>query len=113
MTASEPADRTREQNVYASLLQPGPLLENLPVLPDGLEIEDGGFQYTKDFTKSESVKKIGQFFPGGVPVFVEGKIEGAVNIAHTRLWDRLDEVPKADTCGEAPKAEPCPAGERP
>ena len=24
----------------------------------------------------------------------EGKVEGALNIAHTRLWDRLDEVPR-------------------
>jgi hydroxyacylglutathione hydrolase len=24
----------------------------------------------------------------------EGRVEGAINIAHTRLWDRLDEVPR-------------------
>jgi hypothetical protein len=64
--------------IYSTGAVDTPLLESIPILPDGVSFCDGGFCYTKDFDKSKDVKKVGYFFPGGVPVTVTGKVEGKI-----------------------------------
>lgn len=67
-----------DQVIYSTGAVDTPLLAQIPILPDGVSLCDGGFCYTKDFDKSKDIKKVGYFFPGGVPVTVTGKIEGKI-----------------------------------